>query len=237
MGKPLFTPEELAKMAAFDAEVDAMPLTAEEIKESRERDRDAKNARLSARDYRAAKYKRDYYERNKDAIAKYKRDYYERNKDAIAKYKRDYCERNKDAIAEYKRDYYERNKDAIAEYQRDYYERNKDAIAEYQRDYYERNKDAIAEYKRDYYERNKDAIAEYQRNRVDKNRNNNDVIRLGQRLRHIRKMCGLSQANLARITGLSQSSISMYETGATVMTDALIIWITQQERELYGRDP
>ena len=222
MGKPLFTPEELAKMAAFDAEVDAMPLTAEEIKESRERDRDAKNARLSARDYRAAKYKRDYYERNKDAIAKYKRDYYERNKDAIAKYKRDYCERNKDAIAEYKRDYCERNKDAIAEYQRDYYERNKDAIAEY---------------KRDYYERNKDAIAEYQRNRVDKNRNNNDVIRLGQRLRHIRKMCGLSQANLARITGLSQSSISMYETGATVMTDALIIWITQQERELYGRDP
>ena len=147
MGKPLFTPEELAEMAAFDAEVDAMPLAAEEIKESRERDRDAKNARLSARDYRAAEYRRDYYERNKDAIA------------------------------------------------------------------------------------------EYQRNRVVKNRNNNDVIRLGQRLRHIRKMCGLSQANLARITGLSQSSISNYETGATPMTDALIIWITQKERELYGRDP
>ena len=162
MGKPLFTPEELAEMAAFDAEVDAMPLAAEEIKESRERDRDAKNARLSARDYRAAEYRREYYERNKDAIA---------------------------------------------------------------------------EYRREYYERNKDAIAEYQRNRVVKNRNDNDVIRLGQRLRHIRKMCGLSQANLARITGLSQSSISNYETGATPMTDALIIWITQKERELYGRDP
>lgn len=147
MGKPLFTPEELAEMAAFDAEVDAMPLSAEEIKESRDRDRDAKNARLSARDYRAAKCHRDYYERNKDAIA------------------------------------------------------------------------------------------EYRRNRVVKNRNNNDVIRLGQRLRHIRKMCGLSQANLARITGLSQSSISTYETGATPMTDALIIWITQKERELYGLDP
>ena len=192
MGKPLFTPEELAEMAAFDAEVDAMPLAAEEIKESRERDRDAKNARLSARDYRAAEYRREYYERNKDARA---------------------------------------------EYQREYYERNKDAIAEYQRDYRERNKDAIAEYQRDYRERNKDAIAEYQRNRVVKNRNNNDVIRLGQRLLHIRKMCGLSQANLARITGLSQSSISTYETGATPMTDALIIWITQKERELYGRDP
>ena len=162
MGKPLFTPEELAEMAAFDAEVDAMPLAAEEIKESRERDRDAKNARLSARDYRAAEYRREHYERNKDAIA---------------------------------------------------------------------------EYQREYYERNNDAIAEYQRNRVVKNRNNNDVIRLGQRLRHIRKMCGLSQANLARITGLSQSSISNYETGATPMTDALIIWITQKERELYGRDP
>ena len=162
MGKPLFTPEELAEMAAFDAEVDAMPLAAEEIKESRERDRDAKNARLSARDYRAA---------------------------------------------------------------------------EYQREYYERNKDAIVEYQRDYRERNKDAIAERRRNRVDKNRNDNDVIRLGQRLRHIRKMCGLSQANLARITGLSQGSISNYETGATPMTDALIIWITQKERELYGRDP
>ena len=162
MGKPFFKPEELAEMAAFDAEVDAMPLAAEEIKESRERDRDAKNARLSARDYRAAEYRREYYERNKDAIA---------------------------------------------------------------------------EYRREYYERNKEAIAECRRNRVDKNRNDNDVIRLGQRLRHIRKMCGLSQANLARITGLSQSSISTYETGATPMTDALIIWITQKERELYGRDP
>ena len=143
----------------------------------------------------------------------------------------------KSVSAAYKRAYYEKNREEIAAKKRDYYERNKDAIAEYQRDYYERNKDAIAEYQRGYYERNKDAIAEYKRNRVVKNRNNNDVIRLGQRLLHIRKMCGLSQANLARITGLSQSSISNYETGATPMPDALIIWITQKERELYGRDP
>ena len=113
----------------------------------------------------------------------------------------------------------------------------KSVSAAYKRAYYEKNREKIAAKQRDYRERNKDAIAESQRNRVVKNRNNNDVIRLGQRLRHIRKMCGLSQANLARITGLSQSSISNYETGATPMTDALIIWITQKERELYGRDP
>lgn len=114
---------------------------------------------------------------------------------------------------------------------------SKSVSAAKQRAYREQNREEIAAYQRDYREHNKDAIAEYQRNRVVKNRNNNDVIRLGQRLRHIRKMCGISQVNLARITGLAQSSISNYETGATPMTDALIIWITQKERELYGRDP
>ena len=47
---------------------------------------------------RAAARQRDYYARNKDAVAAYQRDYRARNKDAVAAYQRDYYARNKDAI-------------------------------------------------------------------------------------------------------------------------------------------
>ena len=39
MSRPLFTPEELAEMAAADAEIDAAPLTLEDYRETDGRDR------------------------------------------------------------------------------------------------------------------------------------------------------------------------------------------------------
>ena len=82
MKRPMFTPEELAEMAAFDAEVDAQPITMAEIAESRQRD---KNAKLDALDHKArklAEYQREYYAANKDKLAERQREYRARKKAA-----------------------------------------------------------------------------------------------------------------------------------------------------------
>ena len=120
MAKPAFTAEELAELALFDAQIDDEPLTMDELRESRERDRQAELERMDHKKRRIAEYQREYYAANKDAIAEYKREYRAANKDAIAERRREYRAANKDAIAEYKREYRAANKDAIAEYQRGY---------------------------------------------------------------------------------------------------------------------
>lgn len=75
MGAKIFTAEELAELALFDAEVDDEPVSMEEIRASRERDRLAKMERLDHRERRIAERQREYREANKDAIAAYKREY------------------------------------------------------------------------------------------------------------------------------------------------------------------
>ena len=105
MAKPAFTAEELAELALFDAQIDDEPLTMDELRESRERDRQAELERMDHKKRRIAEYQREYYAANKDAIAEYKREYRAANKDAIAEYQREYYAANKDAIAEYQRGY------------------------------------------------------------------------------------------------------------------------------------
>ena len=73
MSKPLFTPEELAELAAFDAEIDDEPLTQEEIEESRRRDKEAKHAAKDKRAQKIAEGQRAYYAANKEKIAERKR--------------------------------------------------------------------------------------------------------------------------------------------------------------------
>ena len=75
-----FTPEELAELAAFDAEIDATPPTQQEREE------------CSARDYvfrglnegRSFETKRAYYEANREKIAETQRAYREANREKIA---------------------------------------------------------------------------------------------------------------------------------------------------------
>ncbi|MBQ7887313.1 MAG: hypothetical protein IJ313_10525 [Clostridia bacterium] len=73
--KPLFTPEELAELAAFDAEVDDEPLTQEEIEQSRARDKEAKHAAKDKRSQKIAENQRAYYEANREKINAYMREY------------------------------------------------------------------------------------------------------------------------------------------------------------------
>ena len=94
MGKPLFTPEELAELAAFDAEIDESDITQNEIDASRERDREAVLAGMSKRNRKIAENKRAYREANREKIAEYRRAYYEANREKIAEYQRAYREEN-----------------------------------------------------------------------------------------------------------------------------------------------
>ena len=89
MGKPLFTPEELAELAAFDAEIDESDITQNEIDASRERDREAVLAGMSKRNRKIAEYQRAYYEANREKIAENQRAYREANREKWTAYQRE----------------------------------------------------------------------------------------------------------------------------------------------------
>ena len=95
MGKPLFTPEELAELAAFDAEIDESDITQNEIDASRERDREAVLAGMSKRNRKIAENQRAYREANREKIAEYQRAYYEANREKWNTYQREYKKRRR----------------------------------------------------------------------------------------------------------------------------------------------
>ena len=110
MGKPLFTPDELAELAAFDAEIDESDITQNEIDASRERDREAVLAGMSKRNRKIAEAKRAYYEANREKIAEAKRAYREANREKIAEAKRAYYEENREKWNAYMREYRKRRR-------------------------------------------------------------------------------------------------------------------------------
>lgn len=92
---PLFTPEELAELAAYDAQVEAKPLTNEEIAESRERDRMAIDAERDVKSRKIAEQKRAYRQANREKVAEQQRAYYQANREKVAEYMRAYRARKK----------------------------------------------------------------------------------------------------------------------------------------------
>ena len=93
MARPLFTAEELAELAAFDAMVEEEPVTLEERKESRERD--LKIRQRNENREAIAEYQKQYYAENREAIAEYKKQYYAENREAIAEYQKQYRAENR----------------------------------------------------------------------------------------------------------------------------------------------
>ena len=86
-----FTPEELAELAAFDAELDETYIqTQEEIEASRKRDRAAKLDSLDNKDRKIADYQAAYYEANKEKIAAQQAAYREENREKYNAYMREY---------------------------------------------------------------------------------------------------------------------------------------------------
>ena len=82
--KPLFSPEELAEMAAADAEIEkTFRLTNEDIKRSREADKAAMFDRLPPEKKKIAAKQRAYREANREEIAAKQRAYREANREEI----------------------------------------------------------------------------------------------------------------------------------------------------------
>ena len=80
----LFTEEELEELRRADAELDEeFTLTTEDLKFSRQLDREVKLDRLDNRGRRIAAQKAAYREANKEKIADYQAAYYEANKQKI----------------------------------------------------------------------------------------------------------------------------------------------------------
>lgn len=72
----MFTPEELAEMAAADAEIEAeFRLTQEDLDRSRELDREAKFRALPMEKQKVAEYQKAYREANREQLRKRARNY------------------------------------------------------------------------------------------------------------------------------------------------------------------
>lgn len=124
-----FTPEELAEMAEFDAEIDAEGgwLNADERALSAELERQAKRDRLDEADAQQARC-RAYYDQHRDELLDYSRAYYRAHREKISARSLAYYHEHKAEIAKRRKAYYEARKEEALAYQRAYDAAHRDEI-------------------------------------------------------------------------------------------------------------
>ena len=115
-----FTPEELAEMAAADAEIEAAELTIEDYRETDARDRAVRMERKGLKGKKVAAQQKAWYEANRDKVAAQKKAYREANRDKVAAQQKAYREANRDKVAAQQKAYREANRDKYNEYMREY---------------------------------------------------------------------------------------------------------------------
>ena len=193
-----FTAAELEEMRRADEEIEReFRVTPEDLRRSREQDRQAELDALPTAERIKREYRRAYYAANRDKVLEYRRAYYEANREKVLEYQRAYREANREKVLEGQRAYREANRDKVLEYRRAYYEANREKVLEYQRAYREANREKVLEGQRAYREANREKVLE------------------GQRwMRDERVARGYTQRELAALVGVSQPAIARLETGS-----------------------
>ena len=102
----MFTPEELAEIAAADAEIEAeFRLTQEDLDRSRELDREAKFRALPMEKQKVAAQRKAYREANREKVAAQQKAYREANREKVAEYQKAYYEANREQLRKRARNY------------------------------------------------------------------------------------------------------------------------------------
>lgn len=117
-----FTPEELAEMAAADAEIEADfdGLSYYEIKASEKLDRESDLDNLPLEKRRKIDKYRKYRAVHKEEIKKRRKKHYQDHREEDLAKTKEYYFSNREAIAKRKADWYQKNKERILEKQRVY---------------------------------------------------------------------------------------------------------------------
>ena len=94
--KQKFTAEELAEMAAADAEIEAeFRLTPEDLEQSYKLDREAKFSSLPPEKRKVAAQQKAYREANREKVAEYQKAYREANREKCRAYMREYMRKRR----------------------------------------------------------------------------------------------------------------------------------------------
>lgn len=90
-----FTAEELAEMAAADAEIERTPMTPEDYRRSAALDMEVRLQRMDNRHRKIAARQKAYYEANREEIAAYQKAYREANREKHNSYMREYMRKRR----------------------------------------------------------------------------------------------------------------------------------------------
>ena len=129
-----FTAAELEEMRRADEEIEReFRVTPEDLRRSREQDRQAELDALPTAERIKREYRRAYYAANRDKVLEYQRAYREANREKVLEGQRAYREANREKVLEYQRAYREANREKVLEGQRAYREANREKVLEGQR--------------------------------------------------------------------------------------------------------
>lgn len=147
-----FTREELAAMAAADAEIEeTFLLSREEREEARLRDRDSSEQLRTPQEVKELKRCREYYYQNRERIRERQKAYNLEHREEIREQKaRKYAE-NREAILAERRDRRQADPEGLNAYRRDYYRRNREKVLARNKRYRDRAKErrGVSEAERD----------------------------------------------------------------------------------------
>lgn len=163
-----FTPEELAELAAFDAEVDGqLAWDAKEIEAARERDNYARAQGRTTSHQRQLDAQKRYKQRNAEVIRQKRHEYYLRNRDRELAKSKAYRDSHKQHCHEHQIAYDDAHRTARREASNRWKREHPDQVKAYEAEHREHR----LELKAEWVDRNRDHVNELRRKRYEARKN------------------------------------------------------------------